>query len=194
MSNSKTLQVFSSGHEAEILRTRLDAAGILSIVDGAEVASMFSNIGMALAKVQLKVAPEDYDRAVGILAEDERLRGELTAWSCVRCDEHNDASFELCWNCSKQRDDLDPQALHHDAESTLGPMTTVADENGQRFSSSGNPYAPTWVESRRPQSLNSNWKFATDDDAIEKRRLIRVFFLVLILAIGMLILFLLKMQ
>ncbi|QDT12603.1 DUF2007 domain-containing protein [Planctomycetes bacterium K23_9] len=148
---TKTLQVFSNPQAAEIIRTRLDAAGILSVINGAEVASMFGNMGPAFAAVRLEVAPEDFQRATEILEEDYRLRNELSNWCCVRCDENNDASFDLCWNCSKKREGLDSVSIagsRDPNEQTEEPITAPSDAQGQHLSTTDNPYAPTWVDTR----------------------------------------------
>jgi hypothetical protein len=169
LTTTKTLRVFANPHEAEIMRTRLDAAGILAVINGAEVAHMLSHIGTAVAKVRLEVAPEDFDRAIEVLKEDERRRGELTDWKCVRCDEDNDAAFDLCWNCSKKRDPSDPfsQGSRDSDKSMDEPKwssITVDPAKARMQPPSTNPYAPISDNLQRP---GSHPRSKTSDDTNE---------------------------
>jgi len=43
----------------------------------------------------------DFDRAQKII--DEVANAKETPWVCQGCGEKNDGSFEVCWNCSKDR-------------------------------------------------------------------------------------------
>ena len=46
----------------------------------------------------------DYPKAKAILDTIlERLAAPGEAWKCGACGEENDASFEICWQCSKER-------------------------------------------------------------------------------------------
>lgn len=45
---------------------------------------------------------DDYDRAVSILEASLSQEGE-PGWTCVKCRERNDASFEICWQCQTAR-------------------------------------------------------------------------------------------
>ena len=149
---TKTLRVFENPHHAEILRTRLDAAGILSVINGAEVATMLSHIGTAVAKVRLEVAPEDFERAQEILHQDEQQRADKTDWNCGRCDEANDASFDLCWSCSKQRDDADGSAKPVTEQGLPSDPFVLTSDATQPASvlNATNPYAPTSGRLDRP--------------------------------------------
>ena len=144
----RTLQIFENAVEAEILRTRLDAAGILAVVNGGEVATMLSHIGTAAVSVRVEVAPEDFDRAAKILREDEMDRAARTAWTCQRCDERNEPLFDLCWSCGKSRD-------ASSVDGTLDEMGLAPVEDpgpivgaGRAISRprSTNPYAPPLVD------------------------------------------------
>lgn len=140
----RTLQIFNNAVEAEILRTRLDAAGILAVVNGGEVATMLSHIGSAVVGVRVEVAPEDFERAAEILREDEIDRAERSAWECGRCDERNEPLFDLCWSCGKSRDESDPSRPAYEMETVVrresGPLV-VADQRSPPAPSK-NPYAP----------------------------------------------------
>ncbi len=174
LTTAKTLRVFANPLEAEIMRTRLDAAGILAVINGAEVAHMLSHIGTAVAKVRLEVAPEDFDRAVEVLNEDERRRGELTDWKCVRCDEDNDAAFDLCWNCSKKRDTSDPLSqFSQDSGKPVSeaewPSITVDPPRTSGLPKTTNPYAPTSHNFQRDGSNPGSAAAAESDEAMTDR-------------------------
>lgn len=41
----------------------------------------------------------DHERAINLLASIEK-NAHLEDWKCAACEEENDASFDICWNCS----------------------------------------------------------------------------------------------
>jgi hypothetical protein len=43
----------------------------------------------------------DEEKAKSLIAEIEN-RPDAEEWECVKCQEKNDASFEICWNCQAQ--------------------------------------------------------------------------------------------
>lgn len=142
MKNLKTLRRCFNFVEAESIRTRLDAAGILAVINGAESNRMLSYVGTALGGVQLEVAPEDYDRAVQLLEDDEIKSAAAGPWVCQACREQNEATFELCWNCQKLRDQADhhgdlDEAVEAAAEAPLAQASEPSDEPDDN-----NPYRP----------------------------------------------------
>ncbi len=40
----------------------------------------------------------DYDQAVNFIEKSLSIEGAVE-WVCSKCNESNDPSFELCWNC-----------------------------------------------------------------------------------------------
>lgn len=125
--------------EADIVRDRLEAAGIQAFVQGSETGRSLSYIGVALGGVRVQVAARDVEAARRLLSEDERQRTTAGDWRCPRCDEPNDAAFDLCWSCSLPRNDAAAEV----AEQPL-PTVRLADEptaGGEE----GNPYrSPNW--------------------------------------------------
>lgn len=93
--------------EADTLRIRLAAAGIDAVVQGGEGATTLSHIGGAAGYPQVDVSSEDYDRAVAMLQADESARLHTQPWICSRCEERNEATFDLCWSCQKPREASD---------------------------------------------------------------------------------------
>lgn len=139
----RTLRICDNAVEASIVKTRLDAAGILAVVNGGEVATTLSHIGTAL-RVRVEVAPEDFERASAILDNDDLERSVRAAWQCSRCDEHNDPSFDLCWACGKQHEPGDRQVDQKDDDrpptQSTGPLTVDPTEFAPK--PANNPYAP----------------------------------------------------
>ena len=50
---------------------------------------------------ELWVEEKDYTKAKKLLTLNETSAS--TDWSCPACGEANSASFEICWNCQKER-------------------------------------------------------------------------------------------
>lgn len=44
----------------------------------------------------------DYDRAIQLI-ESAQARADDADWFCGHCGERNAATFELCWNCARER-------------------------------------------------------------------------------------------
>ncbi|WP_293267513.1 DUF2007 domain-containing protein [Neptunomonas sp.] len=42
----------------------------------------------------------DYEQALNII-ETSLSRKNAAEWVCENCSEHNDSSFDICWNCQK---------------------------------------------------------------------------------------------
>lgn len=144
-------------HEAEIVRDRLIAAGVRAFVTGTDMATALSLGGAGTdVGVRLVVPPEDFDHATELLAEDERILREAGAWRCGRCDQPNEASFEVCWSCSKPRDDEPATILTDDfvdEGQTPEPFDAGTNEvvtYGKPMPDDGNPYRPVIVDHRPP--------------------------------------------
>ena len=43
-----------------------------------------------------------YDKASKLIAELEASNQQGSPWMCSHCQEENDASFEICWNCGSE--------------------------------------------------------------------------------------------
>lgn len=129
---------------AESLRIRLAEAGISAIITGTDMETALGLGGAGTMRLlRVEVPSEDAQRAADILAEDERRALEAGPWICSRCREQNEATFEICWSCSKPRTDDDPtgrvgsesSGLEHASESLTAEPTT-------RSTDDGNPYRP----------------------------------------------------
>ena len=116
-----TIRRYSNAWQAQTTRNRLAEAGIPAFVTEAETSTMLSHIGTALGGVRVRVAADDEQRALQILADDAEQVESAGHWKCSRCDEVNEPGFELCWSCSKPRSPDDPPAspVEADADSEL---------------------------------------------------------------------------
>jgi len=131
--------------QAETIRNRLEAAGIMAVVQGAEVGTALSYVGVAIGYPNIEVDAKDLKRAEELLAADRVSLQTVGAWTCSRCGEFNEPAFEVCWSCNKSRSDDDPRAIV-DPESPqhfhlpVGTMNTapLATVSGD----ASNPYRP----------------------------------------------------
>lgn len=104
-SPQKLLTVLKCGQawEAEIVRERLEAAGLIAFVQGGEAATILSYVGVALGGVRVQVPEDQVARARELLEADVRQRETAGPWKCPRCDEPNGAGFDFCYSCSMPR-------------------------------------------------------------------------------------------
>jgi hypothetical protein len=134
--------------QAETIRNRLEAAGIMAVVQGAEVGTALSYVGVAIGYPNIEVEAKDLKRAEELLAADRVSLQTVGAWTCSRCGEFNEPAFEVCWSCNKSRSDDDPRAIvdPEDAETPqsfnlpVGTMTTAP--SATVMGDASNPYRP----------------------------------------------------
>lgn len=157
--------------EAEILRDRLESGGIPAFVQGAEANLSLSYVGTALGGVRVQVSEVDLEAARELIEADAYQRLTAGAWICPRCEEPNDASFDLCYSCSLPRSMAggDP----HDGKSkrqqrggtaTAKPVTVPVETGGTVEPSSNNPYHPPSLE--RLQADDEAFFQATDGNPL----------------------------
>ena len=100
----KKLRSFETSFEAELLRGRLETAGIPSEVQGGSFVDMTfpDRPSVWIAR------DEDWIRALEI-AKDP---GQPSAWpwTCARCSESNESAFDACWCCGTPRGGSEPRA------------------------------------------------------------------------------------
>ena len=158
MSALTSIRSCSDRFEAESLRIRLAEAGIRAVITGTDMETALSLGGAGTMRlVRLEVATEDAERATLILAEDERLARTAGPWICSRCREQNEATFEICWSCSKRRsdDDQQEQADSSAHQAAMTPTTTPQTP-------------PSHDSSEETESVNPDQSsFAEPDDASE---------------------------
>jgi hypothetical protein len=143
------LRRFSDSVAAETLRGRLAVAGIDVYVRGTSVEAAFGLGGAPTSSgLRVEIASDDVDAALAILAEDDRIREVAGAWVCPRCDEENEASFEVCWNCQKQRGpgDTKKSPVSAQVNPITAPESLVARRAVVDDKRSTNPYQPVLLE------------------------------------------------
>ena len=81
----------------------LEAHGIGVILKNEHASSVIGEVSAFDAWLEIWVKnDDDYPNACKII--ESSLSSENAAqWLCTRCDEEIDASFELCWNCQRER-------------------------------------------------------------------------------------------
>ncbi|WP_372722443.1 hypothetical protein [Novipirellula sp.] len=143
-----SVREYGDAFSAETTRIRLAAAGIRSIVTGTDAAVALSMGGAGTDRlVRIEVAPADYQRAIDLLAADEKLIQSAGPWICSRCEEQNEPAFEVCWSCNKRRSEDDATGRHdpnHDESvvSTLGAGDFIGETSPDPMVVSTNPYHP----------------------------------------------------
>lgn len=149
----QTLRIVGNPLEAEIMCTRLDAAGILAVVNGSETATMLSHVGYAVSRVRVEVAPEDFDRASEILEADDYERTQRKQWVCSRCEEPNEPLFDFCWSCNKHRegDESEPRIDEPIVEQVPEPPIDALHGRPQP-QQNDNPYAPIAIPAGEPEN------------------------------------------
>jgi hypothetical protein len=143
--------------EAETIRNRLQTAGIRAVVQGAEVGTALSYVGVAIGYPNIEVDANDLTRAHELLAADRVALHTVGAWNCSRCGEFNEPAFEVCWSCNKTRADEDPRASFEPGDS----------ESEESLDEIVSPFAdvPTIRPIRDASNPYQSPAFARDDDS-----------------------------
>lgn len=84
----------------------LEARGIATMIKNEAMASVFrGTAGLHDLSPELWVMNEaDYERAMEILGSlQEEGRPAADPWTCPRCGEAQEGSFDECWNCQTER-------------------------------------------------------------------------------------------
>jgi hypothetical protein len=84
--------------EAELLVGLLRQHGIEAGLRSQGLIGGIGELPMDALHTPVWVMPDQFSAARKVL-EDYEAQGEQTAWDCQHCGEHNEASFELCWQC-----------------------------------------------------------------------------------------------
>jgi hypothetical protein len=134
--------------QAETIRNRLETAGIKAVVQGAEVGTALSYVGVAIGYPNIEVVADDLSRARDLLAADQVSLQTAGAWNCGRCGEFNEPAFEVCWSCNKTRSDEDRRAFFdpEDSENQKSSQRTAGifatSSAGKASDNARNPYQP----------------------------------------------------
>ncbi len=170
--------------QAETIRNRLETAGIKAVVQGAEVGTTLSYVGVAIGYPNIEVVADDLSRARDLLAADQASLKTAGAWNCGRCGEFNEPAFEVCWSCNKTRSDEDRRAFF-DPEDTENPKPSSS-PTGMFASSTGsstnrdakNPYQALDFASEEATSQDYHLTTTIEDedkDAIDRAFIAAIF-------------------
>ncbi|BDM63848.1 zinc-finger-like domain-containing protein [Shewanella sp. NFH-SH190041] len=86
--------------QAHTWKGLLEAGGIVVELRGEALMGGVGELPVDLQTVELWVDEQQLDAARQQLAQ---LEAQQPQWQCVQCQEFNEASFELCWQCSAER-------------------------------------------------------------------------------------------
>lgn len=142
---------------AEVLRSRLEVAGIESHVRGTSAETAFGLGGApTISGLRIEVADDVLEAAQQVLEDDDRVREVAGDWVCGQCSEQNDATFEICWNCRKERGPGDAKVVADIPviNPVAAPESQVQDRlDGQTSSmdllKKPNPYQPILIPNDR---------------------------------------------
>lgn len=105
--NLLTVAALRTAVEAEMIRGKLEAAGIGAVLFEPEKAAE----GPPTARVQVQVGPSDFERAMQLLFPIPKARpaapsakAEQPPWKCQKCGEQVLAQFTACWSCGVARE------------------------------------------------------------------------------------------
>jgi len=130
--NLKTLATFTTPIEADIVRNRLEAAGVQAFLGDEQSIGWLWHLGTALHGVKVLVAEADLPRALEILEEAQLPAAEgrpAQPWSCPKCGAEVDAEMEVCWACGTTADGIE-DADFQDAETAALKATQEAGPKG----------------------------------------------------------------
>ena len=99
-----TVAVLRTTAEADIIRGKLEAAGIAAVLVEPERAAD----GTAAGRVQVQVSQPDFERAMQLLFPIPKLkpggRQAAPSWQCPKCGEQVMGEFPACWSCGAPRE------------------------------------------------------------------------------------------
>ncbi len=119
----KTVASFSTPIEADIVRNRLEAAGVQAFLADENTIGWLWHLGTALSGVKVVVAESDLPQAVGILEQTADESAE--AWTCLKCEAQVDGLLDVCWSCGTTCEgEEDPEFAEVDAPPVREPVET----------------------------------------------------------------------
>ncbi|MCH1919812.1 DUF2007 domain-containing protein [Shewanella sp. A3A] len=100
MEQRKVLVAGGNLLQAHTWKGMLETSGIEVELRGEALMGGVGELPVDMQNVELWVADCQCDKAQQMLAA---MQVERPQWQCLLCHEYNEASFELCWNCSAER-------------------------------------------------------------------------------------------
>lgn len=161
---------FASEIEARHLSSVLAEHGIDAFVQGSATSSALSYVGSAIGEIRLQTAAEDATRALAVLSEHRLAKIQSdAAWYCGSCQVEVDPGFEVCWNCGRDRAEI--QGPFPPLESSV-----VEDDGGKEGEAPvrleqdpSNPYATPRTHAPNPAtSSTKDVKEQEEDPRVEQ--------------------------
>ncbi|MGH7136963.1 MAG: hypothetical protein ACREHD_14580 [Pirellulales bacterium] len=101
--NLLTVAALRTNVEADLIRGKLEAAGISAVLVEPEPPAE----GAPPGRVQVQVSQPDFERAMQLLFPIPKAkpgaRPALPGWKCPQCGEHVIGAFPTCWKCGTAR-------------------------------------------------------------------------------------------
>lgn len=101
--NLLTVAALRTNVEADLIRGKLEAAGISAVLVEPEPPAE----GAPPGRVQVQVTQPDFERAMQLLFPIPKMkpaaRPALPGWKCPQCGEHVIGAFPTCWKCGTAR-------------------------------------------------------------------------------------------
>lgn len=95
-----------SAAEAHLVQGYLEQAGVQASVQGGELGGLLGAVPTPETYTSVWVAPEDVERAEGLIEEflsSQEAAADATRWRCPTCGEELEPQFSDCWNCGTSR-------------------------------------------------------------------------------------------
>lgn len=137
----------------------LEQHGLRATLDGADLSTSLSIYGTAVSKCRLMVHPADAEDATRVLKDlgessnnDWAYSDPKIEWICRECQEPNQMSFDVCWNCQSARtDDAETRPIEDEPTDTY----TAIEEVVSHTTDDDNPFAAptirsTFIGKKRP--------------------------------------------
>ncbi|HVX11832.1 MAG TPA: hypothetical protein VHC22_11675 [Pirellulales bacterium] len=118
--NLLTVAALRSTGEADLIRGKLEAAGIPAVLSEPEKGAD----GAPAGRVQVQVSPPDFERAMQLLFPIPKAkpaaRPAPPAWKCPKCGEQVMGQFPACWSCGTMREGAAPKIAPAPGPASLG--------------------------------------------------------------------------
>lgn len=108
--------------EAQTIRIRLATEKIPVLITGTDPNVALSLGGAPTSRpVRVEVKDSDLERADRLLQQDNLRAAQTTPWTCSRCHEQNEPTFDVCWSCNKIHvmETANGEPVQTDAESRI---------------------------------------------------------------------------
>ena len=99
----------ANNYEANFIKGLLNQYSIDSRLLGGNLSIGVGELPIDVLQVKILVPITQVDKTKKILADYEKnflLDQGKEEWCCVYCKEENPSSFEVCWNCGNEKNDV----------------------------------------------------------------------------------------